>query len=79
MATRGGETPVLYLQNSGFGNIINPLTSLNQIYEVPTLVLVGWRGEPGVKDEPQHVVMGEVQESMLKACGVDYAILASDP
>lgn len=54
-----GQIPIVYLQNSGFGNIVNPLLSLvsPQVYKIPVLILIGWRGEPGVKDEPQHNVM----------------------
>jgi len=67
---------VVYLQNSGFGNIINPLTSLidPEVYKIPMLFLIGWRGQPGVSDEPQHVKQGKVQEEMLKATGIPYDV-----
>ena len=51
------------MQNSGFGNAINPLLSLcdNDVYSIPMLLMIGWRGEPGVKDEPQHIKQGRIQ------------------
>ena len=75
-----GKVPMVYTQNSGFGNMINPLLSLAhpQVYGIPMVVLVGWRGEPGVKDEPQHRVMGDCQEDMLKAIGMNYEVLPKD-
>ncbi|KXJ11438.1 Phosphonopyruvate decarboxylase [Exaiptasia diaphana] len=59
MAT--GKAAVVYLQNSGLGNIVNPLMSLAVpgVYSIPMLLLVGWRGEPGKRDEPQHQVQGQ--------------------
>merc|ERR1712166_727403 len=55
-----GKIPVVYLQNSGLGNTLNPIMSLMhpKVYSIPMLMMVGWRGEPGVKDEPQHTFMG---------------------
>lgn len=75
-----GEPAVVYLQNSGLGNTVNPLTSLtdNAVYGIPMLVVVGWRGEPGVKDEPQHVKMGGVTQATLDAIGVPYDVLPTD-
>jgi phosphonopyruvate decarboxylase len=63
-----GKLPLVYLQNSGLGNIINPLTSLadKEMYAVPMLLLIGWRGRPGTKDEPQHVKMGRITVPMLE-------------
>lgn len=60
--------PLVYLQNSGLGNIINPLTSLadKEMYGVPMILLIGWRGRPGTKDEPQHLKMGKVTRSLLE-------------
>lgn len=57
-----GQPSLVYMQNSGFGNAINPLLSLadSKVYGVPMLVMVGWRGEPNVKDEPQHLKQGEI-------------------
>ncbi|CAD7938995.1 unnamed protein product [Amoebophrya sp. A120] len=76
-----GSVPVVYLQNSGFGNIVNPLLSLvsPEVYKVPMLILIGWRGEPGVKDEPQHNVMGRLQEGLLDAVELPYSVLPEEP
>ena len=49
------EIPLVYLQNSGIGNIVNPIESLTKIYQIPCIFVIGWRGEPGTKDEPQHL------------------------
>ena len=70
----------MYFQNSGFGNSLNPLLSLadKQVYGIPMIVLVGWRGEPGVKDEPQHMKQGEVMEDMLRASKIPHLILCPD-
>lgn len=75
-----GEIPLVYMQNSGFGNTINPLTSLvdPEVYSIPMLIMVGWRGEPGVKDEPQHVKQGRINEALLSALEIRYDILSSD-
>ena len=56
-----GKNPMVYLQNSGLGNIVNPIMSLAvpNVYSIPMLLLVGWRGEPGKRDEPQHRVQGQ--------------------
>lgn len=72
-----GKVPVVYLQNSGIGNAINPLLSLADpaVYALPMLLLIGWRGEPGVSDEPQHVSQGRVMESLLHAIAVPYVIV----
>jgi len=79
MAT--GGVPLVYLQNSGLGNTVNPLLSLVDpaVYGIPLVLLVGWRGEPGVKDEPQHVKQGLVSPAMLEAMDVPFAILDGDP
>ena len=60
-----GKKTVVMCQNSGLGNTVNPLTSLNHPFEIPTLLMVTWRGEPGIKDEPQHVVMGRISQGLL--------------
>jgi len=77
---RTGDPGVVYLQNSGFGNLINPLLSLAdpEVYGVPMLVIIGWRGQPGVKDEPQHVKQGRVMPAMLDAMEVPWAVLPHD-
>lgn len=72
------KTPLVYMQNSGFGNTINPLLSLAdpKVYSIPMLLVIGWRGEPGVKDEPQHVKQGEVSETLLKTLDIPYVIIS---
>ncbi len=74
-----GKVGAVYMQNSGLGNIINPLTSLTdpEVYKIPMLLIIGWRGEPGVKDEPQHIKQGKVTESQLDILGIPYFILDS--
>lgn len=78
MAT--GQVPLVYLQNSGIGNTVNPLLSLAspRVYSVPMLLMLGWRGEPGVKDEPQHVLQGEVMCDLLRDMAVPYDVLPAD-
>jgi phosphonopyruvate decarboxylase len=72
-----GELPLVYLQNSGLGNLINPLTSLvdDTVYAIPVLLLVGWRGQPGRPDEPQHARMGIATQTVLKAMDVPVFVL----
>lgn len=75
-----GRTPVVYMQNSGLGNTVNPLLSLmdKEVYNMPVLLLIGWRGEPGVKDEPQHVKQGKVTCALLDAMGIRYEVMETD-
>jgi phosphonopyruvate decarboxylase len=75
MAT--GKIACVYLQNSGLGNTVNPLLSMcsSKVYSIPTLLLIGWRGEPGKKDEPQHLLQGELTPGLLKEMGVPFEIL----
>ncbi|HBN46478.1 MAG TPA: phosphonopyruvate decarboxylase [Prevotella sp.] len=75
-----GKTPAVYMQNSGEGNVVNPLMSLTDrdVYHMPVLLIIGWRGEPGVHDEPQHVKQGKVTLPLLDAMGIEHAILSSD-
>ncbi len=61
----GGRKTVTMCQNSGLGNMVNPLTSLNDPFRIPTLLIVTWRGEPGRPDEPQHVLMGQITHRLL--------------
>ncbi len=77
---RTGKMPVVYLQNSGLGNIINPLTSLadKEMYAVPMLLMIGWRGQPGLKDEPQHKKMGRVMMSLLEVLEIPCYMLDAD-
>ncbi|XP_076450546.1 phosphonopyruvate decarboxylase-like isoform X3 [Babylonia areolata] len=72
-----GKTGMVYLQNSGLGNVVNPLMSLAapSVSSIPVLLLIGWRGEPGVKDEPQHVTQGRVTESLLETMQIPCRIL----
>jgi phosphonopyruvate decarboxylase len=78
---RTGSPAMVYLQNSGIGNTINPLLSLADpdVYGIPMVIVVGWRGQPGVKDEPQHVKQGRVMEALLDAQGLPWAVLPRDP
>ncbi len=75
-----GKIPVVYMQNSGEGNIINPLASLlnEKVYGIPMIFVIGWRGEPGVNDEPQHVYQGEVTLKLLDDMGVSYFIIGKE-
>ena len=72
-----GRPALCYMQNSGLGNAVNPIASLMdaQVYAMPCLLVVGWRGEPGVKDEPQHVKQGQVTLSQLELLDVPYMVL----
>ena len=76
-----GKVPLVYMQNSGQGNAINPLLSLAdpEVYGIPLLLLIGWRGEPGTKDEPQHVKQGKVTVSLLEAMNIPYRVLEPEP
>lgn len=75
-----GQIPVVYMQNSGEGNIINPLASLTDpdVYNIPVLLIIGWRGKPGVHDEPQHVKQGKVTTGLLNVMGIDYTVLSKE-
>jgi len=72
-----GRAGLVYMQNSGLGNAVNPLVSLadTMVYGIPVLLLVGWRGEPEVSDEPQHLKQGLVTLPLLEALGINYALL----
>lgn len=78
LATR--QIPVVYMQNSGIGNAVNPLMSLTdkEVYNIPLILLIGWRGEPGVKDEPQHRKQGKVTLPLLEAMGIKHVILSQE-
>jgi phosphonopyruvate decarboxylase len=75
-----GGLPVVYLQNSGLGNLINPLTSMadREVYGLPVLLLIGWRGEPGIADEPQHKVMGHITPTLLHQLHVPFVVIKKD-
>jgi len=70
-----GETPCVYMQNSGTGNAVNPLLSLGapEVYNIPMLLIIGYRGEPGKADAPQHIKQGMVTESLLKTMGIPFS------
>lgn len=72
-----GKIPLVYLQNSGEGNVVNPILSMadKELYSIPMLLLIGWRGEPGVSDEPQHIKQGRVTLSILDSMEIKYEIL----
>jgi len=72
-----GKPGLVYMQNSGIGNAINPLLSLadSEVYSIPILLVIGWRGEPGKKDEPQHVKQGKVMLDLLKAMNISNEII----
>lgn len=74
------KVPVIYLQNSGLGNIVNPYNSLlnDNIYDIPFLLLIGWRGEPGHLDEPQHFFQGQVTLEQLKIMKINYSIIEDE-
>ena len=74
------QIPVVYMQNSGEGNIINPLASLTDpdVYNIPVLLVIGWRGKPGVHDEPQHVKQGKVTTGLLNVMGIDFTVLSKE-
>lgn len=75
-----GNIPCVYLQNSGLGNITNPVSSLlnAQVYGIPCLFVVGWRGEPHVPDEPQHRFQGEITLDLLSVLGIEYMVIDKD-
>ena len=75
-----GKVPVVYMQNSGEGNIINPVASLlnDKVYAIPVVFIIGWRGEPGIHDEPQHIYQGEVTVKLLDDMGIDSFIIGKD-
>ena len=75
-----GKVPVVYMQNSGLGNIINPVASLlnDKVYGIPCLFIVGWRGEPGVHDEPQHIYQGEVTLTLLEDMDIATFVISKD-
>ena len=74
------QVPLVYMQNSGQGNAVNPLISLADpiVYGIPMLLLIGWRGEPGVKDEPQHRKQGEVTTALFDAMDIPWEVLATE-
>lgn len=75
-----GKVPVVYMQNSGEGNIINPVASLmnEKVYGIPCVFVVGWRGEPGIHDEPQHIFQGEVTLKLLEDMDIPYFVISKE-
>ncbi|MDR1862753.1 MAG: phosphonopyruvate decarboxylase, partial [Treponema sp.] len=75
-----GKIPLVYMQNSGTGNAANPLLSLadGDVYGIPLILLIGWRGEPAFHDEPQHVKQGKVTCALLEAMGIPFAVMSDD-
>lgn len=75
-----GKIPVVYMQNSGEGNIINPAASLlsDKVYAIPMIFVIGWRGEPGVHDEPQHIYQGEVTVKLLDDMNIPSFVIGKD-
>jgi len=76
-----GLMPVVYLQNSGLANALNPYLSMCHpaAYDLPMILLVGWRGQPGISDEPQHRKVGEITLDLLRLMDIDVVTLTSDP
>ena len=72
-----GTMPVLLMQNSGLGYCLNAFTSLNLIYKIPALVIMSWRGKAG-KDAPEHIIMGDIDQELLKTVGMEYSILSAE-
>ena len=74
------KLPVIYMQNSGLSNALNPLISIahKKVYSIPLILIIGWRGSPRVNDEPQHNVKGQITEQILKLLNIKYTILRSD-
>lgn len=72
-----GKPGLVYMQNSGLGNTVNPLLSLmdRDVYGIPVLMIIGWRGEPGTKDEPQHVKQGKTTLALLECMDIDYSVM----
>ncbi|TKG96955.1 phosphonopyruvate decarboxylase [Puteibacter caeruleilacunae] len=75
-----GDVSFVYMQNSGIGNAVNPLLSLadKMVYQIPMILMIGWRGEPGVKDEPQHTKQGAVTLELLESMRIPFEILSED-
>ena len=75
-----GKVGCVFMQNSGEGNIINPLASLTdkEVYNIPILLLIGWRGRPGVHDEPQHAKQGKITTGLLNIMGINYDVLSKE-
>lgn len=75
-----GKVPVVYMQNSGEGNVINPVASLlnDKVYSIPVIFVIGWRGEPGIHDEPQHIYQGEVTLKLLEDMDIKHFVISKE-
>ena len=75
-----GKIPIVYMQNSGEGNVVNPVCSLtnDKVYAIPMIFVIGWRGEPGVHDEPQHIFQGEITLKLLDCLDIKYLVVSKD-
>ncbi len=75
-----GKVPVVYMQNSGEGNIINPVASLlnDKVYAIPCIFVIGWRGEPGIHDEPQHIYQGQITCDLLDLMDIENFVIGND-
>lgn len=75
-----GKYPVVYMQNSGEGNAVNPIASLlhEKVYAIPAIFVIGWRGEPGKKDEPQHIFQGEITRSLLSLLSIESYVVGKE-
>ena len=73
------KVPCIYMQNSGLSNALNPLISIahEKVYSIPLILIIGWRGSPGIKDEPQHNVKGKITKNILKLLNIKYTIIRS--
>ena len=74
------EIPSIYMQNSGLSNALNPLISIahEKVYSIPLILIIGWRGSPRIKDEPQHNVKGKITEQILKLLNIKYTIVRTN-
>ena len=74
------NVPCIYMQNSGLSNALNPLISIahEKVYSIPLILIIGWRGSPKIKDEPQHNVKGKITESILKLLNIKYTIIRTN-
>ena len=74
------KVPCIYMQNSGLSNALNPLISIahEKVYSIPLILVIGWRGSPNIKDEPQHKVKGQITENILKLLNIKYTIIRSN-
>ena len=74
------KVPCVYMQNSGLSNALNPLISIahKKVYSIPLILIIGWRGSPKIKDEPQHNVKGKITESILKLLNIKYTIIRTN-